>query len=175
MWSTGKSATLRPPSPQKPPSTPDGQVVTATTSSSAATAASGSTSTRVPLPAVAPDGAPSVDADTHAPPLGDTTTASTSAVPPAWKTSHRTTSGMANIYVVCFNIFPFFSVICWVHVHYCGDRVTCELGSRALCVAAVGTAWSLLGSPWDGQAASPLSKTFAVWKCICRVIHCECF
>ena len=109
MWSTGKSASLRPPSPQKPPSTPDSQVVTTTASSSVATAASGSTSTRVPLSAVAPEGAHSgIDTDTHAPPLGDVTTASTSVVPPAWKTTHRTTLGMENIYVACYSLFPFF-------------------------------------------------------------------
>ncbi|PSN57298.1 hypothetical protein C0J52_02077 [Blattella germanica] len=93
VWSTGKSATLRPPPPQKLPSTPDGPPTTTTAASSAATPSPGSTSTRVPLPAAAPE----VEADTQPPPPlppvgADTTTSTPSTAPPAWKTTHRTTT-----------------------------------------------------------------------------------
>ncbi|PNF40244.1 hypothetical protein B7P43_G07072 [Cryptotermes secundus] len=91
VWSTGKSATLRPPPPQKPPSTPDGQIVTTIAVSSVAALAPGSTSTTVPLSAVAPKGTHS-DTDTHPPPLGDMTTVTASTIRPAWKTTHRTTA-----------------------------------------------------------------------------------
>lgn len=114
MWSTGKSATLRPPPPQKPPSTPDGQLVTTTAVSSVAALAPGSTSTTVPLSAVAPKGAHS-ETDTHPPPLGDMTTVTASTVRPAWKTTHRTTAGMVHM------LQTFFTLLILLMLKFCVD------------------------------------------------------
>jgi hypothetical protein len=45
------------------------------------------------------------------------------------------------------------------------DQVTCYLSSLTLYVAAVGTAWSLIGSPRNGQAALYLfQKHLLCWK-----------
>jgi hypothetical protein len=108
VWSTGKSATLRPPPPQKSPSTLDGPPITTTATSSIATQVPGSSSTRVPLPAVAPDGASrQSDTDTHPPPLQDMSTVTASTVTPAWKTTHRTT-GMLHAVIYIFHLIPCF-------------------------------------------------------------------
>ena len=169
MWSTGKSATLRPPSPQKPPSPADSQVVTTTTTSSAATAAPGPTSTRVPLPAVAPEGASSdTDTDTHAPRLGDMTTASTSAIPPAWKVTHRTTIGMERVVAsirFLLQDFSSFLVRCWGV-----DAFTVATPSFALCRAVVGSERLLLGSPWHDQAALYLFQKYSrLWEGVSEI------
>ncbi|XP_021940476.1 latrophilin Cirl isoform X4 [Zootermopsis nevadensis] len=99
VWSTGKSATLRPPPPQKSPSTLDGPPVTTTATSSVATQAPGSSSTRVPLPVVASEGASrQAVTETQPPPLGGMTTVTASTVTLAWKTTHRTTASSTAVF-----------------------------------------------------------------------------
>jgi hypothetical protein len=85
--------------------------------SSVAAVVPGSTSTRVPLSAVAPEGSHSeTDTDTHPPALGDMTTVTASTIPPAWKTTHRTTAGMVHDVTNIFHVTDCFSVVhisCW--------------------------------------------------------------
>ncbi|KAJ9585473.1 hypothetical protein L9F63_002738, partial [Diploptera punctata] len=93
VWSTGKSATLRPPPPQKQPSTPDGPPLSTTATSSTGTPAPSSTTTRVPLPAAAPEVEQETQAPPPLPPLAPVSdvTLPTSTTPPMWKTTASST------------------------------------------------------------------------------------
>jgi hypothetical protein len=56
------------------------------------------------------------------------------------------------------------------------DQITCYPSSQTLCTAAVGTAWSLLGSPRNGQAALYLfQKHILCCKYIRSFSHCGRF
>ena len=63
--------------------------------------------------------------------------------------------------------------LCW---EYSSDQVTCLLSSVTLCTAAVGKAWSLLGSPRNGQAALYLFKKHLLCRaCIHSFSDCVGF
>jgi hypothetical protein len=64
----------------------------------------------------------------------------------------------------------------WLPYSLSIDQITCYPSSQTLCSAAVGKAWSLLGSPRNGQSALYLfQKHLLCWEYIRSFSHCGRF